>query len=522
MRLKKECDFFILLFFITLAVIIVTLPMRILILLVFFFSHSVCVLGQGYLNENCRAAYDDIISYKLDDARLKLEQEKVNYPDNPYIFYLNNYIDFLIAFIGEDEKAFERLIDMRPSRMRVVELLDASSPLKNYMLGNIYLQSAMARIKFHEYFTGMIEVNKAYHLLDQNLSDFPEFAPNLISMGALHIMIGLVPDQYQWALKLIDIEGSVAQGTAELYQVLAQSKEDTYSYLRKESLFYIGLVELNLNPDKDKARQLLAELKNEPHKGLLLDYLEINMLMRLGRNDAALEILEGLDQRDAYAPFDYLDYLHGECLLRKMETQPALDYYLRFLSNFKGRNYIKDSWRKMAWIAILSEDTAAYYSYLRTATQSGYDDVDLDKEAGREAQKADLPNADLLKARILFDGGYYIKAAIILDQMNLAAVTRIEEVERNYRYARIAHQRNQIERAIEYYKISLEMGAGFDRYFAANAALKLGEIYENLHQPEAAFTYYNRCLNLEFDEYRNSIRSKAKEGINRLGQHSQP
>lgn len=490
--------------------------MRIFILLVLFISNTISVSGQDYLNDNCRSAYDDIITFKLDVARLKLEHEKIKNPDNPYIYYLNNYIDFLNAFIGEDEKAFERLINERSSRLSEMELLNESSPLRNYMVGNTYLLSAMARIKFHEYYTGMIEINKAYRLLDQNLATFPDFAPNLISMGALHIMIGLVPDQYRWALKLIDVEGSVAQGTEELYRVLAQSTEEKYSYLRKESLFYIGLVELNLNPDKDKTWQLLAELRNEPHKGLLLDYLEVNMLMRLGRNDEAIELLEGLDQRGAYAPFDYLDYLHGECLLRKMETQAAFDYYLRFLSNFKGRNYVKDSWRKMAWIAILSEDTAAYYSYLKTTTQSGYDDVDLDKEAGREAKIGSLPNTDLLKGRLLFDGGYYIKAAIILDQMNLSSLTQVEVVERNYRYARIAHQRNQIERAIEYYKLSLEMGAGFDRYFAANAALKLGEIYENMHRVKEARTYYKRCLDLEFDEYRNSIRSKAKEGLNRL------
>ncbi len=105
------------------------------------------------------------------------------------------------------------------------------------MLGNIHLQWAVARLKFKEYFTAAVEINKAYRLLEKNAEMFPEFVPNKISLGVLHIMIGMVPDKYQWLLNIISMEGSVVQGREELNHVLEQSNQnEIYSYLKVETL----------------------------------------------------------------------------------------------------------------------------------------------------------------------------------------------------------------------------------------------------------------------------------------------
>ena len=54
------------------------------------------------------------------------------------------------------------------------------------------------------------------------------------------------------------------------------------------------------------------------------------------------------------------------------------------------------------------------------------------------------------------------------------------------------------------------------RYFAANAALKIGQIYESEKEWKQAAKYYNLCLEMDFDEYSNSILAKAKDGLERI------
>jgi tetratricopeptide (TPR) repeat protein len=53
-------------------------------------------------------------------------------------------------------------------------------------------------------------------------------------------------------------------------------------------------------------------------------------------------------------------------------------------------------------------------------------------------------------------------------------------------------------------------------YYAANAALKLGELYEMQNNFDKAIEAYENCLEMKPDNYRISIHQKAKAGLNRL------
>ena len=62
----------------------------------------------------------------------------------------------------------------------------------------------------------------------------------------------------------------------------------------------------------------------------------------------------------------------------------------------------------------------------------------------------------------------------------------------------------------------INIGADKEYYFAANSALKSGMIFESKMDFEKARYYYNKCLSLDFDEYKTSITQKAKAGLNRI------
>ena len=487
--------------------------------LVFVFLFGVfATQAQQLLTDACKQAYDDILSLRFDDAAFLLEKEKSINPDNVYIVYLENYIDFLTLFIGENKTAFDSLENNKVKRLEQISKLSDDSPLKKYMLGNIYLQWAVARLKFGEYFTAAFEINKAYRLLDANSREFPEFVPNQISLGVLHIMIGLVPDKYHWILSLISMKGSIEEGRAELSDVLQKSKTDsTYAYLRNEALFYLGFVELNLSPDKKQAVALLNQLEDARQNNLLLSYLTINILIRTGQNEKALQEFDRISEREAYLPFYYLDYLHGECLLHKLETKKAREKYSLFLENFSGKNYLKDALRKKAWSFLLDGDTLEYLNTLKQIPETGNKDVDIDKQAEHEAENHTVtPNTDLLKAALLFDGGYYIKADSVLNTIVPESLTREQALERSYRKARIADESGHVEKAKAAYLQTIEDGKNSRRYFAGNAALKLAGIYESEGNLTQATHYYRACLKMEFTEYESSIHSKAKAGLKRV------
>lgn len=486
-------------------------------ILVLFLYGSINSQSRVILNENCKTAYHDILSLRFDKAKSILENEKQSNPDNIYTYYLENYIDFLSVFISEDEDLFEEFEDRKSVRVDQIKEIDVGSPYRNYLLGNINLQWAVARLKFREYFTASIEINKAYRLLESNLKNHPDFIPNTITMGVLHIMIGLVPDKYHWLLNLINMEGSVTEGKNELSYVLKHTMENgEYSYLKNEVLFYLGFVEMNIHPDKDKLKYLLTQLEKSEENNLLLSYLSINILMRTGYNEKAIEKFDNLPESENYYPFHYLEYLKAETFLRKLDYTEATLHYQKFLQVFQGQNFIKDAYRKLAWIKLLNADTVGYADNISSTADHGNSFIGQDKDAQREADTKFIPNVDLIKARLLFDGGYYHQADSILNTMNDLHLSEDQKIEQVYRRARIAHQMNNAKRAKQYYFKTIERGSKSPRYFAGNSALKLGELYESDSNYSEAVFYYKVCLDLDFEEYESGIHSKAKAGLRRI------
>ena len=469
------------------------------------------------INENCTSAYSNILSLKFDDAQEQIEEEKIKNPQNIFIPYLENYIDFLKVIISEDENVFYSLEKNIPNRIKQIEKLNDTSRFKKYLIGNINLQWALARSKFNEYPTAAIEINKAYRLLKSNNELFPDFIPNSITLGVLHIMIGIVPDTYHWILDLISMQGSVELGQRELKFTYEECLSNPkYYFLKDEVLFYMGMVGLNLNPDPVFADYLISRLKQNDHQNLILTYLTINALMKTGKNDEALKTFSTIDTTENYYPFYYLNFLHGECYLRELNFVLAEKQFNYFLQNFTGQNFIKDAWQKLAWIAILRNDTLAYYRARQHVLSEGTNKIDTDKSAELYAKRGTIPNAEMLKSRLLFDGGYYNKAQNILINQANNNLTPTEKVEKDYRLGRIAHQLHNYSAAKNYYLSTIETGSYLPDYYAANAALKLGNIYEVENDSIRAAHYYNICLHLDFDEYRNSIRGKAKQGLKRM------
>ncbi|UBM62065.1 hypothetical protein LA303_11775 [Candidatus Sulfidibacterium hydrothermale] len=474
---------------------------------------------QVRVDSLCREAYNEIMSLRFAPARRLLDKEKQRYPDNVYVDYLENYRDFLQIFITEDQTLFDRLDDAFDARYDRIKALPDSSRYKNLLLGNMNLQWAFARLKFGGYFTAAWEINRAYRLISDNTEKFPLFVPNGIAFGVLNVMIGLVPDKYQWMLKIISMKGTVEKGKTELYRVLEESSQNrVYAYLYPEALFYLGFIELNLSPNRKAPEKLLYYLRQVDSTNLLTDFLKADIAIRFGKNDQALRQLKNAPQDSNYLPFYYLDYLKGDCYLRKLKTDSADAEYAYFLHHFQGLNYIKDAWRKRAWAALLNKNIRLYHQRMDSVLAYGRTNVGADKEAETEAESGVVPNLVLLKARLLFDGGYYQQAEKLLVADTHSFITKAEKLERIYRLARIAHRQNHIQTAKQDYRITLQLGSESPQYFAANAALKLGEIYESEDSLKLAQKYYQKVLDLRFDEYVNSIRGKAKEALQRISE----
>ena len=170
----------------------------------------------------------------------------------------------------------------------------------------------------------------------------------------------------------------------------------------------------------------------------------------------------------------------------------------------------------MSWIALLNNDTGAYNAAIAQIRSAGSTYHDKDKQAMNEVA-AGAPSAELLKARLLFDGGYYSGALAELSDVQAATFKKEKDkVEFYYRMGRIYDALGKDETALQYYQRTVNAGKDLKYYYAATAALNMGKIYSGRNNAKARICFSMAC-NMKNHEYENSIEAQAKEGLRALG-----
>lgn len=479
---------------------------------------QVNVVATGYFKwtPKAKAAYQKVIDLRLDEATLAIDALKQAEPDNLMCHHLENYVDFFKVFINEDKAEFERLEANKERRLSAIKTGDSYSPYYLYLQADIRLQWALARLKFEEYGTAFFETNKAFKILSQNIKKYPHFMPNRKDAGILHAIVGTIPDNYKWFVEsFTSMEGTIDQGKKELESVVNFSRKHEFIYETETYVFYSYLM-LHLGNNERAAWRLINESKLKPNESLLGTFIMANIAMRTDRNDEAIRLLEERPTGRRFSKFPYLDYMLGSAKLSRLDADADV-YLKKYIHEFKGRNFIKDTYRLLAWNDLIRGNNQGYFENMQNVKKYGYTVVGSDESALKEAKEGHLPDTGLLKARLLFDGGYYDKAYNVLIRKQVKHYPHTRYIlEHHYRMGRILHKRKEYEEAIHYYNKAIDVGRNETWYFACRAALEKGRIYERIGKKQDARMAYNECLSIKPDEHKTGLHQAAKAGLNRI------
>jgi len=480
-----------------------------------FLILSLAAYGQGYfkLTPEVQEAYGLVSTLQLEAGQQKINQIKQNDPDNKLIYLVENYIDFFTIFISEEEKEYKAREKNKEYRLEQIKLGDKESPYYLFATAEINLQWATARLKFGEIVTPGREVLRAYKLLEKNQKRFPDFIENKKSLSIIHALGESIPSTIRF---FMGVQGSIAQGTEEIDEVVNYAETNDFLFFEESYAIYAYILFFQNNKRKE-AYDLLFNAKLDHSKSPLICFLKANIAQKNGYNDQAKKILEERPKGENYLPFPYLDFMYGRYKLYSLD-EDASSYILNFIDQFHGRHFVKEAYQKLAWYELaLNEDISAYKRYMKYCQDEGFDLVDEDKQALKESESKMIPNATLLKARLLFDGGYYSKAYALLVKKSYMFIEEGEEqLEFNYRMGRVSHELKNYPDAIHYYSLAINAGQKSSSFMACNAALQIGLILEEQKKNKQAKHFYKRCLKISPDEYENSLHQKAKSGIERV------
>lgn len=476
---------------------------------------EVAAVGYFEYSSTAQQAYKQIFSLRFQEARSTLVHLQVQEPDNLILHSLHNDMDCLAIFIGEREDTYAQLREKKQERLELIRKGDSGSPYYLFTQADIHLQWAITRVKFEDYFQAVMEIKRAFHLLERNAELFPAFMPNKMNLGILHALVGTVPDQFRWGLKLLGMSGTISQGKAEIEEVLQHAESNDFVFRDEIYVMYAYLL-LHLENQGEEAWKVLTRAKLDPQKNPLACFVTANVAMQTGRNELAIDLLANKPDGDHYFSFPYLSFMEGVARLNRGDVDA--DAYLKFfLRNTKGKHYIKEAYQKLAWHAIIHDYPDRYFAYVNACKEQGAAVIDEDISALNEARADHMPDRDLLMARVLFDGGYLPKAASHLESVDPSKYQdKALKLEYHYRLGRINHALKHYTKALPYYDMTIMEGRYDRHYFACNAALMSGRIHELKNNNELAIESYELALAMQPDQYRASLHQKAKAGLLRI------
>jgi len=470
-----------------------------------------------HFNKNLLVAQGQNYELRLKRARVILKEQQALEPNNSAVHYLLHFNSFLKAFISEEQADYAAYRKIQDEALLHYESLPDSSAFKRFAQSDAYFYSATLKAKFEEFYSAARDVNKANSLVNENHKLFPDFLPNNKTRGIINVYLSTVPDNYAWVVRMLGISGEIKTGLS-LLENLAHTSQDT-GYMKlfaKEASYLYSFSLMHVAKKPAKAWSETLRCTNDYTTNLISAYFRAAMATKLNKNTLAISVLERRPVSAEYERFYFLDYLLGVAKLNTLDVTSILDLH-QFYTHFKGRNYIKSCLQKMSWYYSVVGNTTKAQEYQDLIKQKGYKLNDDDKLALIFADKP-LPHKELLKTRLLYDGGDVkgaSKIIAVIQPKQLA--TRTLKAEYCYRRGRILEKEGEMDKALKLYEACTLFGIDSKEYYAAYASIYLADYYLRQGDNANAKKFYERALTFKDNrEYRSSVEQRAKAGLQKL------
>jgi len=458
---------------------------------------------QWVFTNSAARAYQGIFDLDLAGVHRLLPDPQT--PDEVYVVSLAESIELLLEEDGSKFTDYEEHFEARRDRKT-----KGKSPAEIFLQAEMSVQWAFVYFKFGHEFDAALNLRDAYTIISQARKRYPRYEAFKKTAALLEVVVGSVPEKYNWVLALMGINGSVDAGLA-LFDDIGHSA----SPLKQESTFMHALVRCYVLQQTAEASALFdILLKEQPSP--IASFLAASVAIKNSDNEKARDLLLTLDSLKTYR-IDYASYLLGEVYLCKADYLKSIAAYRKFLNHYKGENNIKDAHYKIGlcyWLAGNANDARENFSVARDV---GREVTEADKYAARSLAEDELPQPNLTQARYYTDGGYYNDAARILDNIPPSALKSLrDEVEYHYRKARLAHKTYKLGEAVTSYSKVIDINGNGTWYYAPNACLQIGYIRMYQKLDEEAEEYFEMALSYKKHEYKNSIDTKARSALAQL------
>ncbi|MFT5479744.1 MAG: hypothetical protein ACI9NN_000702, partial [Bacteroidia bacterium] len=337
-------------------------------------------------NQKCLAAQQSIYQLRLDEAQTILTAAYDNDNLNVAVDYLMVVKSMLSYITNESNITYIQFDSIKNSALDRIATCTELDGYRDFLLEEIYFYSSVVSGKRGNTFSAANDVRNSYKFGTRVLVSYPEFHAAKKTIGLLNSGFGSLPNNYQKLVQFFGYESSMANGILNLNEFIhADESPPEWELMKKEAQFYVASIYLYLKNDKPVAWDLINILTQDYTTNPLSSFARVNFADKCSLNDEIIRVVQNTPTAKPYGSIPFLQFMLGKAKLNRLDTDA--DYYLlQYLSDYKGKNYVKSCYQKLSWHALLTGQNEDYNKYIELIKTKGNTSLEEDEQAYKYAQ----------------------------------------------------------------------------------------------------------------------------------------
>ena len=468
------------------------------------------------LNKRLLLAQEEISKLKLKTAEAIIQEEIRLNPENLAALYYLNYVDCYKILIGQNKSDYLKFKSKVEERIERFENWNCATNEKSIVLTQLELHLGFSKILHNEYIGAGLNFRTAFKLSKALYEKEPFNLNNQKNYGLLYAAIGTFPEQYKWVLRSIGLEGNFNDGIQILGEFIEKSSsKHELKTEHAEALFAYSYLLLNFGRSKKATWEFVKNYTSNYSDNIALCYLRALTAEKCFQSEECIKVISkkpiGLD----FEQIGLFDYLMGSAKMNLLEMDA--DIWLKKFVSFSSSNFQKkDAYRKLSWHAMLNGNIDKFKIYRNLSLK--YQSNSLEEQlVSYDLDLNVYPNKNLIKARLLFDGGLFkksLQSCFTIQVNELKSSYQLIELE--YRLGRNYQEMENEIKAKIHFKKCLEFKNPPHTYLLPNTCLQLAYIFEKSGDFNQARFYFKKVFTYKDYEYKQSIYQEAKNGLAKL------
>jgi tetratricopeptide (TPR) repeat protein len=435
-----------------------------------------------------------------------IESSHANSPKSPSIEY--DYLQLYSLFItyqAYEQNFVNHAFNDGLTRFENSYKTDERFPL---MVSTLLIQQSLLHWSNDDFADGIHSFYKAHRYFEK--ADSSKYKTDYAKLKSLFdIFLSQIPEQYQFWASLLGWHGDAANGFRILKENMTCEQAGTGSQHELLILYSYCLLKFG-NTSQTEVKDLIRLSENHPSP--ILSFILGSLCIKKQMGDTGIEHLASIPG-EFYTQFPLLHYLKGRLLLNRMDDA-CMTHFSTFQDTFTGESFQTDGLLRQAWWLHIQHLTSKRDSVLSKIMQQKRLPTSNDKQAQKEMTSLKNEPVDLLKARLLFDGGYWNQALIQLSGMDTTTIERYYMPEYYYRMGRINQALELPNAALEDYNEVIALCQDDKRYIGPYAAIEAAKIYLFQKDTTKAKQYLDLAVQLNTGDYKQDISRTISSMLN--------